>query len=72
MMKTMNIEELAARIGKSPKTVRTDMVRRPDALPRWFKLPGARKPLWMESTVDQFLLEHAGLANALPKVRGKK
>jgi hypothetical protein len=67
MVKTLTIEELAARIGKSPRTVRTDMVRRPDSIPVWFKLPGARKALWLESTVDSFILEQAGHADALPK-----
>lgn len=72
MQKTITIEELAERIGKSPRTVRTDMVRRPHAIPRWFKLPGARKPLWLESTVDEFLLEQAGQAGALPKTNSRK
>ena len=72
MLKTLNIEELAAKIGKSPRTVRTDMVRRPEAIPRWFKLPGARRPLWLESTVDAFLLEQAGRADALPRQGGKR
>ena len=72
MVKPIDIEELAKRLGKAKKTIRTDMVRRPESLPRWFKLPKSRKPLWLESTVDDFLLEQAARAGALPKGTQKK
>jgi len=65
-MKTIFSTELAARFGKSQKTLASDMVRRPESLPRWFKLPGSKKPIWLEETVDQFLLEQAEAAGAAP------
>ena len=67
MLKTLTIDEVALRIGKSSRTVRSDMVRRPGSIPQWFKLPGAKKPLWLESTVDAFVMEHAINANAVPR-----
>jgi predicted DNA-binding transcriptional regulator AlpA len=69
-MHVLTIDQVSAKLKKSVSTVRTDMVRRPGDLPRWFKLPGGKKPLWLEATVDQFLRVQAEEANALPV--GKK
>jgi len=66
MIKTLMIDEVAARLGKTKKTVHADMVRRPQSIPPWFKLPGSKKPFWLEATVDQFLLKQAARAGALP------
>lgn len=66
MIKILNCKEVAARLNKSEKTLSTEMVRRPTSLPPWFKLPQSKKPLWLESTVDQFVLDQARKAGALP------
>ena len=58
--RTMTIVEVAKLLGKTVGTVRYDMCRRPGRLPKWFKAPGgSRKPLWLSSTVFQFLIENA-------------
>jgi len=66
MVRTLTVDQLALRLGKTKKTIHADMVRRPDALPRWFKLPHGKTVFWLEDTVDAFMLEQARLVNALP------
>lgn len=65
-MITLSIEQLAEILKKSPKTIRSDMVRSPNSIPRWFKCAGAKKPLWLHSTVTQFVEEQARRDGALP------
>ncbi len=65
-MITLTIEQLAEILKKSPKTIRSDMVRSPSSLPRWFKCAGAKKPLWLQATVTRFLEEQARRDGALP------
>ncbi len=73
MEKVLTAEKVAELIGKTKASLHADMVRRPESLPPWFKLPKSRRPLWLESTVEQFLLSQAGQARALPQnVREKK
>ena len=67
MVQIVTASELAVFLGKSVKTIHADMVRRPESLPKWFKLPGAKKPLWLRETVEDFLLEQARRADALPR-----
>lgn len=69
-MRILQIGELAALLGKKVSSVRTDMVRRRESLPPWFKLPGSRKPLWLESTVQDFVLRQAQREGALPVQNG--
>ena len=63
---TMVANEVASLFGKTPKTLRYDMSRHPERLPKWFKLPGSRKPLWLRETVLEFLRSHAEQHKALP------
>jgi len=63
---TLTIEQLAEILKKSPKTIKSDMVRSPSSLPRWFKCAGAKKPLWLQATVTRFLEEQARRDGALP------
>lgn len=73
MEKVLTAAQVAALIGKTKSSLHADMVRKPESLPPWFKLPKSRRPLWLESTVQQFLLSQAGQAGALPRnVRDKK
>jgi hypothetical protein len=63
---TLTIEQLAEVLKKSPRTIRSDMVRSPNSIPPWFKCAGAKKPLWLQSTVTRFLEEQARRDGALP------
>jgi hypothetical protein len=63
---TISIADLSQILKKSVSTLRADMVRAPQSLPPWFKLPGSRRPLWLASTVEDFLITNARAANALP------
>lgn len=65
-IRILKIDEVAARIGKKRASASTDMSRNPDALPPHFKLPGSRQPLWLEATVDAWLIAQAKKSNALP------
>ncbi len=56
MVNLVTATELAKVLGTTEKTIHSDMVRRPGSLPKWFKLPGAKKPLWLQETIDEFLL----------------
>lgn len=67
-MKTLTIRDLSPVLKKTEATIRSDMVRNPGSLPRWFKLPGSRRPLWLEATVEQFLQRQAAKAGALPDI----
>lgn len=69
--KVLNIDQLAVVLGKQRSSISTDITRNPHAIPPFFKLPGSRKPLWLEDTVDAWLLTQARKANALP-VAAKK
>ena len=66
-VRILKIDDVAARVGKKRTSASTDMSRNPDALPPYFKLPGCRQPLWLEETVDAWLLAQAKKANALPQ-----
>jgi predicted DNA-binding transcriptional regulator AlpA len=67
MVNIVTATELAKVLGKTEKTIHSDMVRRPASLPKWFKLPGGKKPLWLQETIDEFLLNQARRADALPR-----
>ena len=57
---TITIEELAPLIGKSVSSIRSDMARNPERLPKWFKCPGgAKRPLWLVRTVELFIEKQA-------------
>jgi len=60
----LDIHELGQLIKRTPRTITTDLVRHPERVPPYFKLPGARKPLWLKRTVNAFLRSHAELAGA--------
>ncbi len=70
----IDIEQLALIIRRARATISTEMTRNPTNLPPWFKLPGSRRPLWLRSTVYEFIQTAANHADALPKsnVRGAK
>jgi predicted DNA-binding transcriptional regulator AlpA len=43
---TLDCSQLGKLIGRSTKSIRIDMQRRPNTLPMPFKIPGTRKHLW--------------------------
>jgi hypothetical protein len=66
-MQILDINEVGVIIRKAPTTISSEMVRHPDRLPRWFKLPGSKKPLWYAATVEAFIRKSADACNALPE-----
>lgn len=67
MVNLVTATDLAKVLRKSEKTIHADMVRRPQSLPKWFKLPDAKKPFWFQENIDEFLLNEARRADALPR-----
>jgi hypothetical protein len=63
----LDISQVALRLKKAKSTVSSEMTRHPENLPSWFKLPGSRRPLWLSSTVTEFLLTAAARAGATPR-----
>lgn len=57
---SLTIDELSQIIHKSVASIRSDMSRHPERLPNWWKCPGgAKRPLWLVSTVEAFIEKHA-------------
>ena len=56
---TLTIEQVAPLFGKSVSSIRSDMSRRPESLPKWFKCPGTKRPLWLVKTVERYIEEQA-------------
>lgn len=56
---TLTLEELAAALGKSPATVRTQLCRTPRALPTPLRIPGNRRLVWRRIDVEAFLAAYA-------------
>lgn len=51
----LGIEELAAVLHRSPKTISSDVTRRPETLPPRVRVPGGRKVLWRAQDVAAWL-----------------
>lgn len=56
-LKLLGVNELAAVLHRSPKTVRSDVTRRPETLPPRVRVPGGRKVLWRAADVAAWLEE---------------
>lgn len=54
-MQLLTIEQLAELLHKTPSSIRTDRVRKPDSLPPSFTLPGSRKVLYKSDAVNDWL-----------------
>ena len=54
-LKTLGITEIAAILRKSPKTVREDVSRRPEALPPRLVIPNSRSVVWRMVDVEAWL-----------------
>jgi predicted DNA-binding transcriptional regulator AlpA len=54
----LDVQELAVLLGRSSKTIRNDLSRRPDAVPPRLHLPGTRLLRWRASDVNRWLERH--------------
>lgn len=54
-MKTLGVDEIAALLHKTPRTIREDARRRPHSLPPRLRIPGSDRMLWLESDVIEWL-----------------
>ena len=61
--------EVASLLGRTEKTLRSDMSRRPESVPPWFKFPATKTPVWVRQRVLEFILEHAEAQGAGPSPR---
>ncbi len=61
MQKLMDIEDLAAVLGRSPETIKKDLRRHTMAVPPRLYIPGTRMLRWRECDVEAWLA-----ANVLP------
>ena len=52
---TLGIDEIATILRKSPKTVREDVSRRPEALPPRLIIPNSRLVVWRMKEVEEWL-----------------
>jgi len=66
-MQILDINEVGVIIRKARTTISSEMVRHPERLPKWFKLPGSKKPLWYAATVEAFIQKSAEACGALPE-----
>jgi hypothetical protein len=62
----LNKKEVAKMLGLTEASLSSTMVRMPESVPRWFKRPGARTPMWLRETVDAFLVRCATTSGAMP------
>lgn len=58
----LSVEEVARILGRSPKTIRKDITRRPWAVPPRLLLPGARQLRWRLVDVQNWLAKHVEAA----------
>ncbi|AXF10004.1 hypothetical protein CUJ91_18465 [Paraburkholderia graminis] len=57
-MKLLELEDLAALLGRSPQTIRKDIRRNPMAVPPRLHIPGTRMLRWRECDVQAWLADH--------------
>ena len=57
-VKTLGINELAAILHRSAKTIAAEVSKSPHKLPPRLMLPGSRKVLWLWSDVERWINEH--------------
>lgn len=57
-MRLLELDDLAALLGRSAKTIRKDIRRNPLAVPPRLYIPGTRLLRWRQCDVDAWLAEH--------------
>ncbi|QQX86288.1 hypothetical protein JJQ59_04700 [Cupriavidus necator] len=67
-MKILDLEELAALLGRRPETIKKDIRRNPCAVPpRLLHIPGTRLLRWRDVDVQAWLAEHVVGGDCLRK-----
>jgi len=56
--KLLNVDELAAMLGRSAETIKKDIKRNPDAVPPRIAPPGTRLLRWRQEDVEAWLVRH--------------
>ena len=64
----LTIVDVARLLGRSPKTLKSDLLRNPQAVPPRVHMPGTRLLRWREADVEAWLSVYA--AKALPPKKG--
>ena len=54
-IKTMTAEDLAPILQRSVRTIKADVIRRPETLPPSIKIPGSKCRFWLEADVKAWL-----------------
>lgn len=54
-LRTLNAEDLAKLLHRSPGTIKVDSRRRPETLPPRLRIPGSHKLMWLEADVVAWL-----------------
>ena len=54
-LKLIDLHELGELLGRSPETIKKDLVRNPLAVPPRLHIPGTRLQRWRASDVDAWL-----------------
>jgi predicted DNA-binding transcriptional regulator AlpA len=57
-MRLLELEDIAALLGRSAETIRKDIRRNPMAVPPRLHIPGTRLLRWRECDVESWLAEH--------------
>jgi predicted DNA-binding transcriptional regulator AlpA len=57
-MKLLDLDDLAALLGRSPDTIKKDIRRNPMAVPPRLHIPGTRLLRWRECDVEAWLAVH--------------
>lgn len=60
----LDLQALALLLGRSPRTIRRDLRRNPDAVPPRLQLPGTRLLRWREVDVQNWLAQFAPAVNS--------
>lgn len=69
MRPLLTIVDVARLLGRSPATLKSDLLRNPQAVPPRVHMPGTRLLRWREADVEAWLSVHS--ASALPLKGGK-
>lgn len=71
-LKTLTVSDLAALLGRSVATLKSDVSRRPETLPPRLVVPGTKAVMWLEADVQEWLESLRRPAVRRPVMRGRK
>ena len=69
VQRLLDLEEVAALLGRSPQTVKKDLRRNPMAVPPRLYVPGTRLLRWRPCDVQAWLEECAGMSRTQEALR---